>query len=151
MNKKKRKKACFLLGKVLYSFTNCAKGLFFLCPNVHDKVERRTIMKVRSSVKPICEKCKVIKRKGSIRIICENPKRKQRQGWFYSHFILRFSKQWRAAAVRNARRRGNTDNNRKWTCFTVYCLQYRTLRLAHRSRLVPGRQLNEESCKAPRK
>ena len=37
-------------------------------------------MKVRSSVKPICEKCKVIKRKGSIRIICENPKHKQRQG-----------------------------------------------------------------------
>ena len=25
-------------------------------------------MKVRSSVKPICEKCKVIKRKGSVRI-----------------------------------------------------------------------------------
>ena len=38
-------------------------------------------VKVRSSVKPICEKCKVIKRKGSIRIICENPKHKQRQGW----------------------------------------------------------------------
>jgi len=37
-------------------------------------------MKVRSSVKPICEKCKVIKRKGIIRIICENPKHKQRQG-----------------------------------------------------------------------
>lgn len=37
-------------------------------------------MKVRSSVKPICEKCKVIKRKGSVRIICENPKHKQRQG-----------------------------------------------------------------------
>ena len=37
-------------------------------------------MKVRSSVKPMCEKCKVIKRKGSIRIICENPKHKQRQG-----------------------------------------------------------------------
>ena len=28
-------------------------------------------MKVRSSVKPICEKCKVIKRKGAIRVICE--------------------------------------------------------------------------------
>ena len=27
-------------------------------------------MKVRSSVKPICEKCKIIKRKGSIRVIC---------------------------------------------------------------------------------
>ncbi|MEE3436511.1 MAG: 50S ribosomal protein L36 [Lachnospiraceae bacterium] len=37
-------------------------------------------MKVRSSVKPICEKCKVIKRKGSIRIICETPKHKQKQG-----------------------------------------------------------------------
>ena len=39
-----------------------------------------TTMKVRSSVKPICEKWKVIKRKGSIRVICENPKHKQRQG-----------------------------------------------------------------------
>ena len=38
------------------------------------------IVKVRSSVKPICEKCKVIKRKGIVRIICENPKHKQRQG-----------------------------------------------------------------------
>jgi len=37
-------------------------------------------MKVRSSVKKMCEKCKVIKRKGKIRIICSNPKHKQRQG-----------------------------------------------------------------------
>ena len=37
-------------------------------------------VKVRSSVKPICEKCKIIKRKGSVRVICENPKHKQRQG-----------------------------------------------------------------------
>ncbi len=37
-------------------------------------------MKVRSSVNPICVKCKVIKRKGNIMIICENPKHKQRQG-----------------------------------------------------------------------
>ena len=37
-------------------------------------------VKVRSSVKPICEKCKIIKRKGKIRVICENPKHKQRQG-----------------------------------------------------------------------
>ena len=37
-------------------------------------------MKVRSSVKPMCEKCKVIKRKGRVMIICENPKHKQRQG-----------------------------------------------------------------------
>jgi len=37
-------------------------------------------MKVRPSVKPMCEKCKIIKRRGAIRVICENPKHKQRQG-----------------------------------------------------------------------
>ena len=37
-------------------------------------------MKVRSSVKAICDKSKIIKRKGRIRVICENPKHKQRQG-----------------------------------------------------------------------
>ena len=31
-------------------------------------------MKVRPSVKKMCDKCKVIKRKGVIRVICENPK-----------------------------------------------------------------------------
>ncbi len=39
-----------------------------------------TGMKVRSSVKPICEKCKIIKRKGKVMIICENKKHKQKQG-----------------------------------------------------------------------
>ena len=39
-------------------------------------------MKVRPSVKPICEKCKIIKRKGRVKVmvICENPKHKQKQG-----------------------------------------------------------------------
>ena len=37
-------------------------------------------MKVRPSVKPICEKCKIIKRKGKVMVICENPKHKQKQG-----------------------------------------------------------------------
>ena len=41
---------------------------------------RLTTMKVRPSVKPMCEKCKVIKRKGKVMVICENPKHKQRQG-----------------------------------------------------------------------
>lgn len=36
-------------------------------------------MKVRASVKPICEKCRVIRRYGVVRIICDNPKHKQRQ------------------------------------------------------------------------
>ena len=38
-------------------------------------------VKVRTSVKPICEHCKVVKRAGVTRIICKrNPKHKQRQG-----------------------------------------------------------------------
>jgi large subunit ribosomal protein L36 len=40
-----------------------------------------SVMKVRASVKKICDKCKVIKRKGTVRIICPaNPRHKQRQG-----------------------------------------------------------------------
>ena len=51
--------------------------------------ERRTFrtdvhevfVKVRTSVKPICEHCKVVKRNGVTRVICKrNPKHKQRQG-----------------------------------------------------------------------
>ena len=37
-------------------------------------------MKVRASVKKICDKCKIIKSKGKIMVICENPKHKQKQG-----------------------------------------------------------------------
>lgn len=37
-------------------------------------------MKVRASVKRICNKCKVIRRRGVVRVICENTKHKQRQG-----------------------------------------------------------------------
>ncbi len=37
-------------------------------------------MKVRASVKKICNKCKIIKRKGTIRVICQTVKHKQRQG-----------------------------------------------------------------------
>jgi large subunit ribosomal protein L36 len=37
-------------------------------------------MKVRASVKKICDKCKIIRRNGRIRVICEIKKHKQRQG-----------------------------------------------------------------------
>jgi large subunit ribosomal protein L36 len=37
-------------------------------------------MKVRSSVKKICEKCTVIRRHGRVQVICTNPRHKQRQG-----------------------------------------------------------------------
>ncbi len=37
-------------------------------------------MKVRSSVKRMCERCKIVRRKGIVRVICDNPRHKQRQG-----------------------------------------------------------------------
>ena len=37
-------------------------------------------MKVRPSVKPMCERCRVIKRHGRTIVICSNPRHKQRQG-----------------------------------------------------------------------
>ncbi len=38
-------------------------------------------MKVRTSVKKMCDKCIVIRRRGVVRVICKkNPKHKQRQG-----------------------------------------------------------------------
>jgi large subunit ribosomal protein L36 len=42
--------------------------------------KRVSHMKVRASVKKICDKCKVIHREGVVRVICVNPKHKQRQG-----------------------------------------------------------------------
>ncbi|MEN9361696.1 MAG: hypothetical protein RL095_3231 [Verrucomicrobiota bacterium] len=38
-------------------------------------------MKVRASIKKMCENCRVIRREGIIRIICsKNPRHKQKQG-----------------------------------------------------------------------
>jgi large subunit ribosomal protein L36 len=37
-------------------------------------------MKVRTSVKPICVKCKVVRRRGVVRVICVVGKHKQAQG-----------------------------------------------------------------------
>jgi large subunit ribosomal protein L36 len=43
-------------------------------------IKPKGIMKVRPSVKPMCEKCKIIRRNGRILVICQNPRHKQRQG-----------------------------------------------------------------------
>ncbi|MEO0535035.1 MAG: 50S ribosomal protein L36 [Cyanobacteria bacterium P01_A01_bin.123] len=37
-------------------------------------------MKVRASVRRMCDKCRVIRRRGRVMVICSNPKHKQRQG-----------------------------------------------------------------------
>jgi large subunit ribosomal protein L36 len=42
--------------------------------------ERDVSVKVRPSVKPMCEKCKIIRRHGRVLVICSNPRHKQRQG-----------------------------------------------------------------------
>ena len=42
--------------------------------------DKKNFMKVRSSVKKICTKCRLIRRKGTVMVICTNPKHKQRQG-----------------------------------------------------------------------
>lgn len=41
----------------------------------------RYLMKVRPSIKKLCEHCKMVRREGVMRVICKkNPKHKQRQG-----------------------------------------------------------------------
>ena len=40
----------------------------------------RSIMKVRPSVKQLCETCRIVRREGVVRVVCKNPRHKQRQG-----------------------------------------------------------------------
>ena len=37
-------------------------------------------MKVRASVKRLCETCKIVRRNNVVRVVCTNPRHKQRQG-----------------------------------------------------------------------
>jgi large subunit ribosomal protein L36 len=37
-------------------------------------------VKVKPSVKKICNKCRVIRRHGRVMVICDDPRHKQRQG-----------------------------------------------------------------------
>nr|YP_009526336.1 ribosomal protein L36 [Hemsleya lijiangensis]YP_009751856.1 ribosomal protein L36 [Indofevillea khasiana]YP_009752784.1 ribosomal protein L36 [Cyclantheropsis parviflora]YP_009753038.1 ribosomal protein L36 [Gerrardanthus macrorhizus]YP_010119768.1 ribosomal protein L36 [Hemsleya zhejiangensis]YP_010723662.1 ribosomal protein L36 [Bolbostemma paniculatum]YP_010950725.1 ribosomal protein L36 [Hemsleya graciliflora]YP_010950812.1 ribosomal protein L36 [Hemsleya amabilis]AXU40468.1 ribosoma len=37
-------------------------------------------MKIRASIRKICEKCRLIRRRRRIIVICSNPRHKQRQG-----------------------------------------------------------------------
>ena len=46
----------------------------------HAEGEVIGLMKVRASVKRICDKCKIVRRRGVVRVICPNQKHKQRQG-----------------------------------------------------------------------
>jgi small subunit ribosomal protein S8 len=46
------------------------------------------IMRVRSSVKRICEKCRVLRRHGKILVVCDYKKHKQRQGLLNKIFLV---------------------------------------------------------------
>jgi large subunit ribosomal protein L36 len=50
------------------------------CADRDQRTEIEPNMKVRASVKRICDKCKIVRRRGVVRVICTNPKHKQRQG-----------------------------------------------------------------------
>jgi large subunit ribosomal protein L36 len=42
--------------------------------------EVRHTVKVKPSVKKICNKCRIIRRHGRVMVICDDPRHKQRQG-----------------------------------------------------------------------
>jgi large subunit ribosomal protein L36 len=54
-------------------------NVFFQDSALFDGKERGA-MKVRASVKRICENCKLVRRHGRLYVICSNPRHKQRQG-----------------------------------------------------------------------
>lgn len=53
-------------------------GVEFYIVYLSEKKKNKN-MKVRSSIKKICQNCRQIRRRGKIFIICNNPKHKQRQ------------------------------------------------------------------------
>ncbi len=75
----------FIIG-ALRSSTMCRDRLSNANPpGVCDPPENCTrggdIMKVRASVRKMCEKCYIVRRKGKLYVMCpSNPKHKQRQG-----------------------------------------------------------------------
>jgi len=51
-----------------------------MCLRAAGTTKQGLTMKVRASVKKMCDDCKIIKRKGIVRVICKVKKHKQRQG-----------------------------------------------------------------------
>lgn len=47
---------------------------------LHRQEATERAMKVRASVKRICEYCKIVRRRGTVYVVCSNPRHKQRQG-----------------------------------------------------------------------
>lgn len=59
---------------------NARNGLSQMNHPMNRHRRRGAVLKVKASVKKICDKCRVVRRRGVVRVLCENPKHKQRQG-----------------------------------------------------------------------
>jgi large subunit ribosomal protein L36 len=57
-----------------------AVGEASLVVPVRGQKSKGTPLKVKPSVKKICNKCRVIRRHGRVMVICADPRHKQRQG-----------------------------------------------------------------------
>jgi large subunit ribosomal protein L36 len=67
-------------GPLVYTDSSALRGLISHGTTTRASAWSGAAMKVRPSVKKMCEKCKMIRRKGRVMVICTNPRHKQRQG-----------------------------------------------------------------------
>ncbi|KAI7839823.1 hypothetical protein COHA_006444 [Chlorella ohadii] len=66
-------------------------------------------MKVKASIKKLCEACRIVKRRGRLYVICkDNPKHKQRQG-FHTDAAAAAAEQQQPVAAAAAVARGWLD------------------------------------------
>lgn len=71
------RKPKILLPRLLVGLRLC---LILRCLAQLWRLDLGVTMKVRASVKRICENCKVVRRRGIVYVVCTNPRHKQRQG-----------------------------------------------------------------------
>jgi large subunit ribosomal protein L36 len=57
-----------------------SQGLYSIAFDHAITADWTSAMKVRASVKRICEHCKIVRRQGVVYVVCTNPRHKQRQG-----------------------------------------------------------------------
>ena len=67
-------------GRIVYPTSDPRSNQRLPPPPMGRLTSRSTPVKVKPSVKKICDKCKVIRRHGRVMVICDNARHKQRQG-----------------------------------------------------------------------
>ena len=56
------------------------RGLYYFTFDLQFGCRKAVLMKIRASIKRICESCKIVRRRGVVYVVCSNPRHKQRQG-----------------------------------------------------------------------